>query len=159
MKSSVLWGILICSFVAQAAEPPRALEPTLAVSKQAPQLPQPPTFGTFSEDRPVAPPPPSPMRHYEVRFLVPANLGGGYEDFALPAGKIVALRWQALAPNSTTVSEGLDVIVWSPSMGINLLSSGAQELVLGPSVSNVRAIVRKTRNLPTLAVTLSIDIQ
>ena len=79
-------------------------------------------------------------------------------------------RWERnVTPRSSIWRNSDNDITWKPPesvrigsgqfMGINLLSSGAQELVLGPSVSNVRAIVRKTRNLPTLAVTLSIDIQ
>jgi len=151
---------LICApnaFTQTAGKPPSA-SPSLP--SLPPPPPPPPPAEPNGQDAPPPPPAPPPVaantKHYEFP-LGSVWAQGLYQDFQLPAGQ-VTIKWFAVGPDQSDVSNGIEVTVASPALFTHTSPGGASEMFIGPGAGNVRILARRTSYPGPIAVKISLDL-
>jgi hypothetical protein len=132
-----------------------------AVSSSAPPLPPPPELA-IPKDAPPPQPPPPPTgypKHYDYSLPVAGpTFQGAYLDIPLPPGQIQSVKWVAVGPAQSNVSEGVEVFVYSPSLYLKPSPSGMFETFIGPAGGNMRVLARRKNYTGGFLVNVSIDL-
>jgi hypothetical protein len=131
-----------------------------SVSRSLPALLPPPP--PLDKNAPPAPPPPPPStvgypKHYEFT-LNTVWAQGMYQDFQLPPGQILSMKWVAIGPNNLNVSDGVEVYLQSPSLSYKLSPGGASTMVVGSGGANMRMVATAKTYKGAFRVTVSIDL-